>query len=188
MIATAVRPIASPMTNRMGIAPVNHIWTEDIGCPRIAAKEHAETMNAPRHPASIRYSGQCFCSASSTIFLALASNGARVERSITGGSFRHRHTARSFFAPRDIRRLDLQELYEVFREHEIERPIERNAHFLLETGQLAQVNRAPEPPGDEPGEVDTEDVGDACPTADRSELTDRREDERLPVSASNCGH
>jgi len=42
-------------------------------------------------------------------------------------------------------------LNKVLVEKQIERPLEGNAELLREAWKLAQVNRAPEPPGDEAG-------------------------------------
>src|SRR6266699_6237778 len=41
------------------------------------------------------------------------------------------------------------ELHEILREEQVESPVKRHAHFLLQPRQLAQVDRPPEPPGNE---------------------------------------
>src|SRR6185436_1677844 len=76
---------------------------------------------------------------------------------------------------RHHRRANGQELNEILREDQIERPVDGDAAFLLEARQLAEINRSPEPPGEKPGEVDPEYTGDASPPADRRELADRPE-------------
>src|SRR5690606_28559649 len=70
------------------------------------------------------------------------------------------------------------ELDEVLREEQVERPVERDAELLLRARQLAEIDRPPEPPGEEAGEIDAEDARDAGPPPDRSELAERREAER----------
>src|SRR5262249_16465078 len=51
-------------------------------------------------------------------------------------------------------------------------------HFALEARQLHQVDRPPHPPGDEAGEVDAEDVGDAGAAPDGGKLAEGVESER----------
>src|SRR5690606_6765300 len=72
---------------------------------------------------------------------------------------------------------------EVLREEQVERPVERDAELLLRARQLAEIDRPPEPPGEEAGEIDAEDARDAGPPPDRSELAERREAERRRVLA-----
>jgi len=50
----------------------------------------------------------------------------------------------------DHRRADVEELNEILRKDQIKRPVKSSAQFLLKSRELAQVNRAPEPPGDKP--------------------------------------
>src|SRR5262245_27665539 len=66
--------------------------------------------------------------------------------------FRASHSPRHLFshrqsvlAHRHRRRTERQELNEIFREHQIEGPIDRDPALLLESRQLAEVNRSPEP-------------------------------------------
>src|SRR5437773_12186794 len=39
-------------------------------------------------------------------------------------------------------------LHEIFREKDVERPIDRHAHFLFHARQLAPINAAPKKPGE----------------------------------------
>jgi hypothetical protein len=61
----------------------------------------------------------------------------------------------------------------VFAEQQIESPIERDAKFFIQAGQLTQVNRAPKPPGKKAGEVDSDDACHAGSAANRGEQPDR---------------
>src|SRR6266849_447681 len=66
MSAMAVRPIATPIKarRRSGLAIA---WCSgDPGCSSSITQSPATTMNTPSPAASIRYSGQCWCSASRT--------------------------------------------------------------------------------------------------------------------------
>src|SRR5262249_4087949 len=76
---------------------------------------------------------------------------------------------------------------QVLREAEVERPVECDPDLLLEPRQLAQVDRAPEPPRDEAREPDPEDVRHPRPPADGGELSQRREAERGRRSAQDGG-
>ena len=69
------------------------------------------------------------------------------------------------------------ELHEVFREDQIERPVERDAHFLLKARQLGEVNRAPQKPRDETGELPAHNLRDAGTMPDGSQLADGRKAE-----------
>ena len=55
---------------------------------------------------------------------------------------------------------------DVLGEKKIECPIKRDANFLVEPGQFAQVNRPPHPPGEEAGEIESENPGHARAPAD----------------------
>ena len=57
---------------------------------------------------------------------------------------------------------------DVFRKDEIERPAEGDAYLLLEAGQLHKVDRSPQPPSNESGEIDTQDIGHSNASADQS--------------------
>ena len=54
----------------------------------------------------------------------------------------------------------------VFAEQEIQSPIEGDANLFVQSGQFAQVNRAPKPPGEEAGEVESENPRHAGSTTD----------------------
>ena len=41
----------------------------------------------------------------------------------------------------------IKKLDKIFREYNVQRPIDRNTHFLLDAWQFAPVNPAPEKPG-----------------------------------------
>src|SRR5262249_42502335 len=75
---------------------------------------------------------------------------------------------------------------EVLREAEVQGPVESDPHLLLQTRQLAQIDRTPEPPGEEPREPDPEDVCDPRPTADGGELSERREPEGPGCTAEDA--
>src|SRR5262249_22216876 len=75
---------------------------------------------------------------------------------------------------------------EVLREAEVQGPVESDPHLCLEVWQLAQVDRAPEPPGYEPREPDPEDVRHPGSTADGGELSERREPEGAGCTAQDA--
>jgi hypothetical protein len=79
---------------------------------------------------------------------------------------------------RASRRPDLGELLNVLGKDQIERPLQRHSQLLFQARQLAQVNRAPQPPGDKAGKLEAENFGHAGAPADGSELADGVEDER----------
>ena len=54
----------------------------------------------------------------------------------------------------------------VFAEQQIESPIEGDAKFFIQAGQLAQVNRAPKPPGKKAREIESENACHARSTTD----------------------
>ena len=62
---------------------------------------------------------------------------------------------------------------DVLGKKKIERPVECDANFLVQSGQLAQVDRPPHPPSEEARKIESENPGHAHPTADRSEKSDR---------------
>src|SRR5437588_2240324 len=68
--------------------------------------------------------------------------------------------------------LHVQELTQVFRKEEVKRPVERDAHLLLHTRKLRQIDRSPHPPRDEPGKVKAKDISHARTMPDRRELPD----------------
>ena len=60
-------------------------------------------------------------------------------------------------------------LNEVLREKQVECPIECNPEFLLDTRQLAEINRPPDPPGSEAGKVNTKNACHSGALTDGSE-------------------
>jgi hypothetical protein len=62
----------------------------------------------------------------------------------------------------------IEKLDEIFREENVQRPIDRDTHFLFHSRQFAPVDPAPEKPGQESGKVYAEDSRDAGATANRS--------------------
>src|SRR5262245_8838665 len=76
------------------------------------------------------------------------------------------------------------ELDEVFRKEQIEGPTQSDAHFLLQARQLAQVNSAPQPPGNESREVDAHDVRYSGSPPDCGKLADGGENKGLLCRAS----
>jgi hypothetical protein len=56
MIATAVEPMAIPIS--VFLRKKFQCEMGDRGLKRSTPKKHAETMNVPRHHASLKYSGQ----------------------------------------------------------------------------------------------------------------------------------
>ena len=60
-------------------------------------------------------------------------------------------------------------LDKVFREEDIQGPIESDTQLLFEAGEFQKVNRPPEPPGDESREIDAKNSGDTGAPTDRSQ-------------------
>ena len=81
---------------------------------------------------------------------------------------RHRPASGGDELPRGVQALVL---HEILVEEQVEGPLERDAHLLLESRQLAEVYRAPEPPRDKAGKIDAHDAGDARPVPYRGEQT-----------------
>ena len=73
----------------------------------------------------------------------------------------------------------VEKLHEIFCEKNIQRPIDRHAHFLFHARQFAPVNSAPEKPSQEPGKVHAKDSRDTGAPPDRSQRSERFETERL---------
>ena len=61
----------------------------------------------------------------------------------------------------------------VFAEQQIESPIEGDAKFFIQAGQLTQVNRSPKPPGKKAREIKSENPRHAGSAANRGEQADR---------------
>src|SRR6516225_1286197 len=76
---------------------------------------------------------------------------------------------------RDCRRAQDHEVNEILGEIEVEYPIQSNTDLLFQAGQLAQVDRPPEEPGDKSREVDTQDVGNASSSPDSRKQPNGRE-------------
>src|SRR6266851_2004671 len=64
MIATAVRPMVTPIKPRRRSGLAIAWWSGEPGCSSSITQSPATTMNTPSPTASIRYSGQCWRSAS----------------------------------------------------------------------------------------------------------------------------
>src|SRR5215813_9156450 len=59
MIATAVSPMADPISARRANSSPRSWRTTESGCSRMTANSQAEIMNVARPPASIKYKRQC---------------------------------------------------------------------------------------------------------------------------------
>ena len=66
----------------------------------------------------------------------------------------------------------IEKLDEIFREKNVQRPINSDAHFLFRSRQFSPVNSAPEKPGGESGKVYAENACDTCAATDRSKLAE----------------
>ena len=75
----------------------------------------------------------------------------------------------------------------VLTEEQVQGPIQGNADFLFQAGQLAQVNGSPETPGDEAGKIQPQDVGDAGSFTNRCQLTKHGKDEGFLGASANRG-
>ena len=64
----------------------------------------------------------------------------------------------------------LSDAGEVFGEAQVQRPIQRCADLFLEARKLEQVNGAPQPLGNKPRELHSQDVSHASAASDRSQL------------------
>ena len=71
-------------------------------------------------------------------------------------------------------------LREISGEREVQRPSQRHAQLLLEGGQLGEVDRPPQPPGDESGEAHPKDLRHSSVMPDRCELTQSRSGRCFP--------
>ncbi len=61
---------------------------------------------------------------------------------------------------------------DVLRKEQIESPVEGDTGLLLKARQLHQVDCSPQPPRDESGEIDTQDIRHAGASADRRQLAE----------------
>ncbi len=82
----------------------------------------------------------------------------------------------------------VEKLDEIFGKKNVQRPIDRHAHFLFDARQFAPVNPTPEKPGYESREIYTEDSCDSRASANRSKRPERLEPERLFRRALNARH
>ena len=82
------------------------------------------------------------------------------------------------------RRTLVQILNKIFGKEDIQGPIKRDSHLLFYPRQLKQVDRAPEPPGDEPGKVDAKNARDTGAPANRGKQTKGVESERNQILAT----
>ena len=64
-----------------------------------------------------------------------------------------------------------RKLDEIFREEQIQTPVERHPAFLFKSRKLAEIDRSPQPPRDKTRKVKSEDLCDAGTLADGRELT-----------------
>ena len=72
-------------------------------------------------------------------------------------------------------------LNEILREDDIEYPIEHDTDFFLNAWQLAQVDEAPQGPGDDSGKIESNNSRDTRAPSDGSQLAKRPEPERLYI-------
>src|SRR5712692_5475171 len=83
MIATAVRPMVTPIKPRRRSGLAIAWWSGEPGCSSSITQIPATTMNTPSPAASIRYSGQCWRSAArapSTLAISAPRREFGVER------------------------------------------------------------------------------------------------------------
>ena len=68
----------------------------------------------------------------------------------------------------EITTVDLQVIYRtnILGKDEVQCPVKCHTNLFVQTGQLAQVNRAPQPPCEDALEIETENASDAHPTTD----------------------
>src|SRR2546428_7912701 len=85
------------------------------------------------------------------------------------GVFRGAHL---IFRMGDGRGTECHKLHEVFGEDQIEGPVEGHAQLFFEAGELAEIDSPPQPPGNEPGKVDPQNIRDPGPLPDCCELSD----------------
>src|SRR5213596_498082 len=83
--------------------------------------------------------------------------------------------AHLIFRMGDGRGTECHKLHEVFGEDQIECPVEGHAQLFFEAGELAEIDSPPQPPGNEPGKVDPQNIRDPGPLPDCCELSDGRE-------------
>src|SRR5437879_7180155 len=89
--------------------------------------------------------------------------------------------------PADRERFVGLELDDVGRQQQVERPIRRHAELSVQAGKLHEVDRAPEPPRQEPGDLQAEDFGDRRSVSERAHLAEGVECEGLAHRAPDRG-
>src|ERR1700757_2015808 len=82
---------------------------------------------------------------------------------------------RAGFSLRCGQRALIEILHEVFREKDIEGPIDRHAHFFFRAWQFAPINTAPEKPGEKSGKIHAKDPRHTGAAADGREQAERFE-------------
>src|SRR2546423_3623370 len=128
MMATAVNAMANPIAPRRGKPLISHMCAGDCGYPSSEANVHAAIMNELRHAASIRYSGQCLPRA--LRMLRLNASGRSLGYLVAGGLIADNGSLGDRLIHGAINRmlthgcLDVEELYQVFREHQVQGPVE----------------------------------------------------------------
>src|SRR6266566_7138800 len=89
--------------------------------------------------------------------------------------------------PADRERFVGLELDDVGRQQQVECPIRRHAELPVEAGKLHEVHGAPEPPRQEPGDLQAENLRDGRSVSERAHLAERVEREGLARRASDRG-
>ena len=76
--------------------------------------------------------------------------------------------------PTEVATVVVEVIYrtDVFWEEEVQRPVKCHTNLFVPHGQLAQVNRPPQPPREEAREIETENTRHAHATTDRSQQPD----------------
>src|ERR1043165_9475722 len=92
-------------------------------------------------------------------------------RNLAGGCLlrRHRNGRLSFHG------MERAQINNIAREEQIQRPVDRNTQLALKARQLDQVNRAPEPSGDEAGKSEPKNLGDGAAAAQAGQEAERLE-------------
>src|SRR5215467_11526752 len=77
------------------------------------------------------------------------------------------------------------ELHKVLGEEQIEGPVKRYPQFLFKAWEFAEIYGPPQPPGNESGKADAQDVGNSGAAADGGELADGGKGKRFLASAAH---
>src|ERR1700677_285095 len=75
----------------------------------------------------------------------------------------------------------------VLRKEQIEGPFEGDPKFFLDSREFDEIEGSPQPPGDESGKIDPEDIPNSASPADRRQLSEGRESKRLFCCPLNGG-